>query len=319
MNDTNPALPEPALDAQIMNIRPRNTHSGVAHSAYAEGHRDARHAAAELAAAAQARIAELEKALSRRDTDWVLAMGAALGTDSGHYVPIVPEVEPFRKLFAALASTSGAEPVAAHALTATSVAAHESANLSDNATPPVVQPARQLHSISSIEIERLIAECVPGGSICDPQQVADAIRSYCNAWEPVVQPEAVPHSAAASQPVAPDLMKLARRTLWIAYCWNDHNFDKPAHHYAQTTAAECGIKSFEEANAWLATPPAAPEPPAAEMQTLREDEIRASERERICAAIKAADDKASEGDYMLDSDDCIAVVRGTWNSGAHNA
>lgn len=39
----------------------------------------------------------------------------------------------------------------------------------------------------------------------------------------------------------------------------------------------------------------------------------AAERERLCAAIKAADDKASEGDYMLDSDDCISVIRGTWN------
>jgi hypothetical protein len=37
------------------------------------------------------------------------------------------------------------------------------------------------------------------------------------------------------------------------------------------------------------------------------------ERERLCAAIKAADDKASEHDYMLDSDDCIKVIRGTWN------
>ena len=39
----------------------------------------------------------------------------------------------------------------------------------------------------------------------------------------------------------------------------------------------------------------------------------AAERERLCAATKAADDKASEGDYMLDSDDCISVIRGTWN------
>jgi hypothetical protein len=38
----------------------------------------------------------------------------------------------------------------------------------------------------------------------------------------------------------------------------------------------------------------------------------AAERERLCTAIKAADDKASEGDYMLDSDDCISVIRGTW-------
>jgi hypothetical protein len=41
--------------------------------------------------------------------------------------------------------------------------------------------------------------------------------------------------------------------------------------------------------------------------------LAAAERERLCAAIKAADDKASEGDYMLDSDDCISVIRGTWN------
>ncbi|MFN9030138.1 MAG: hypothetical protein ACK54C_01910 [Betaproteobacteria bacterium] len=42
------------------------------------------------------------------------------------------------------------------------------------------------------------------------------------------------------------------------------------------------------------------------------DEAVAAERERLCAAIKAADDKASEGDYMLDSGDCISVIRGTW-------
>jgi len=34
------------------------------------------------------------------------------------------------------------------------------------------------------------------------------------------------------------------------------------------------------------------------------------ERERICAAIKATDDAASACDYMLDSDDCIRVIRG---------
>lgn len=35
-----------------------------------------------------------------RDADWVLAMADALGHDSGYNVPIVPEAEPFRKLFA---------------------------------------------------------------------------------------------------------------------------------------------------------------------------------------------------------------------------
>ncbi|MFY9460416.1 MAG: hypothetical protein WAP57_11775 [Aquabacterium commune] len=37
------------------------------------------------------------------------------------------------------------------------------------------------------------------------------------------------------------------------------------------------------------------------------------ELERICAAIKAEDDYCVEhGDYMLDSDDCIKIVRGEW-------
>lgn len=37
------------------------------------------------------------------------------------------------------------------------------------------------------------------------------------------------------------------------------------------------------------------------------------ERERICAAIKAEDDYCVDhGGYMLDSDDCIRIVRGEW-------
>lgn len=37
-----------------------------------------------------------------------------------------------------------------------------------------------------------------------------------------------------------------------------------------------------------------------------------AERERICTAIKAEDDHCADGDYMLDSDDCIAVAQGRW-------
>ena len=58
-----------------------------------------------------------------------------------------------------------------------------------DAAPP--QPA-------PIDVERMLAECVPGGSSCDPQQVADAIRSYCNAWE---QP--APSAAQAGPAQAP--------------------------------------------------------------------------------------------------------------------
>ena len=37
------------------------------------------------------------------------------------------------------------------------------------------------------------------------------------------------------------------------------------------------------------------------------------ERDRICKAIKEEDDYCvTEGDYMLDSDDCIAIAKGDW-------
>ena len=47
---------------------------------------------------------------SKRDTDWILAIGAALGMDSGFSIPIVPEVEPFRQLFAALRASPPPQP-----------------------------------------------------------------------------------------------------------------------------------------------------------------------------------------------------------------
>jgi hypothetical protein len=41
--------------------------------------------------------------------------------------------------------------------------------------------------------------------------------------------------------------------------------------------------------------------------------VAAAERERICKAIKEEDDYCvTEGDYMLDSDDCIAIAKGEW-------
>lgn len=39
-----------------------------------------------------------------RDRDWILAIAHALGLDSGHFVPIVPEVEPLKRLFAQVLS-----------------------------------------------------------------------------------------------------------------------------------------------------------------------------------------------------------------------
>ena len=41
--------------------------------------------------------------------------------------------------------------------------------------------------------------------------------------------------------------------------------------------------------------------------------VAAAERERICNAIKEEDDYCvTEGDYMLDSNDCIAVAKSEW-------
>lgn len=52
--------------------------------------------------------------------------------------------------------------------------------------------------------------------------------------------------------------------------------------------------------------------PAHAADSVLEDAARL-ELERICAAIKAEDDYCVEhGDYMLDSDDCIKIVRGEW-------
>lgn len=42
-----------------------------------------------------------------RDQDWILAMAASLGTNSGLHVPIVPTKEAFDKLFAAVRESPG--------------------------------------------------------------------------------------------------------------------------------------------------------------------------------------------------------------------
>ena len=53
--------------------------------------------------------------------------------------------------------------------------------------------------------------------------------------------------------------------------------------------------------------------PAAQGMDAEIQQAVESERERICAAIKAEDDHCiDQGDYMLDSNDCIKIVRGKW-------
>ena len=44
---------------------------------------------------------------------------------------------------------------------------------------------------------------------------------------------------------------LARRLLWIAFNWNDHNFSHPPEYYAREAASEYGINNLDQANDWL--------------------------------------------------------------------
>lgn len=54
-------------------------------------------------------------------------------------------------------------------------------------------------------------------------------------------------------------------------------------------------------------------PPATSRDRWMYNQGRLAEVEHICAAIKTEDDYCvDQGDYMLDSDDCIKVARGTW-------
>ena len=66
------------------------------------------------------------------------------------------------------------------------------------------------------------------------------------------------------------LRKLAYRTIWIAYVWNDHNFDA-AHLEARRTCERIGLKSFDEAGAFLDATEAASAP--AQAVTLTDADI----------------------------------------------
>jgi hypothetical protein len=54
----------------------------------------------------QSECGDIDVNLFERDKDWILAMADALGMQSGFNVPIVPEPEPFRKLFAEIRAPS---------------------------------------------------------------------------------------------------------------------------------------------------------------------------------------------------------------------
>lgn len=89
--------------------------------------------------------------------------------------------------------------------------------------------------------------------------------------------------------------------------------------YATTINDDCAkeLKAFadlvraDERNSW----PAEMEAMERQVNILTDAlaQAKADERERVCKAIKEEDDYCvTEGDYMLDSDDCIAVAKGEW-------
>jgi hypothetical protein len=77
----------------------------------------------------------------------------------------------------------------------------------------------------------------------------------------------------SEQPDPMVLHKLARRCLWIAYVWNDHNFDA-AYKCARKTAEECGVHSFDDANDWLNALP-----PQREWVDLTDEEIEEGQKQ----------------------------------------
>jgi hypothetical protein len=96
------------------------------------------------------------------------------------------------------------------------------------------------------------------------QEAAQEYADTCNqGWTPfVVQNcDALPKREACAEQRIAELEKnqqaiqaLARRTLWIAFCWNDHNFG-PAHLEARKEAERAGIDSFEAANRFIEAMP----------------------------------------------------------------
>jgi hypothetical protein len=94
----------------------------------------------------------------------------------------------------------------------------------------------------------LVSQCGP--TVCSEVFSTRAEADECaDAWDyPSIEPLfAVPPAPKITNEA---LVQLARRCLWLAYVWNDHNFDA-AHACARKTAEDVGIESFEEANTWL--------------------------------------------------------------------
>lgn len=82
-------------------------------------------------------------------------------------------------------------------------------------------------------------------------EAADMMDNWANCIEALTAPRA---AADTEREAFEQMLELARRTLWLAYVWNDHNFEA-AHIEARKTARQNGIDNLEQANKWLADMP----------------------------------------------------------------
>ena len=97
------------------------------------------------------------------------------------------------------------------------------------------------------------------------------------------------------------------------FCWHWENTFTGGTGTVKKNPETLGINMSHPDYKWTALYTAPHTSPTAQVaDSVLEDAAR-SERERICAAIKVEDDYCVEqGDYMLDSDDCIKIARGDW-------
>lgn len=147
----------------------------------------------------------------------------------------------------------------------------------------VSAPAAQAGFVSAAAYDRLQA-------LCDSQAAHILAAEYTEPvhWRAVLDPEQVPHQLKAS------MHAVGFRDQQSAESWIAERLDFDGWRYTleplySAPQAQADARDAEIERAILA------------------------ERERICAAIKTEDDHCvAQGDYMLDSDDCIKVARGEW-------
>lgn len=97
------------------------------------------------------------------------------------------------------------------------------------------------------------------------------------------------------------LKPLARRCLWGAFVWNDHNFDH-LQNFCKGEAIRAGIENIEQANAFIDATPA-------QCLAARDAEIKAQAVEEYCASFE------SMCVNQLDDNDLSQEIIDGWKAG----